>query len=171
MKLSQRDKLKKRTLRLAPERSELITNSADQLIEKLRGHNLLLVEKAGNGMVLASNELRFEKDQTGEKYCFVLLTFADDGELSFGVDFGIREYTPPHDWHLSANLARRKIGIRKTCDLGARWYMLSKERVFQKDWRFLLSNIDDIVRFLETGKTNRYMVDVMIFPQFEPYHK
>ncbi|MEL6529156.1 MAG: hypothetical protein AAFQ27_04295 [Pseudomonadota bacterium] len=166
----QRRQLARRLKRIAPENADLILRSADRVIAMLEQFGFILTDEASNQLPLASNELRFERPHSADSYSFVLVTFSDDDDLGFGANFGVREYAGPHhDWHASADLVRWRFGLWKSYDLGAAYLIPNKVKKFRSDWQYLESNINAIVKFLETGIPNKLMSNVTLDESYCPY--
>lgn len=165
--VGQRQRLETAYRRLQPRNIDLIIAQVDMLIDALSSYQFKLPDISYDGIHPSWHHLAFEKNLSDDKVALIHIVLASDGQLSFGCAFSVRKCLEPYDWHLNAYLAKRQLGIWKTCDLGALAFWPCKERLFLKDWRFLLANVDAIVRFLEIGEPNRSMAHVEVFQPHE----
>jgi hypothetical protein len=163
-----RRSLAKAWQRLRPQSAALAIECVDRLIESLTAHQFGLAGKPSDGGDWFWDRLNFERNYSSSAFQFISVGFANNGDLKFGVSFGIRDYAEPHEWHLAGNLSRRRTTLWRTCDLGAVWFLPNGEKRFIRDWHFLMKNIPNIIHFLETGEAKKNISDREIFPKFEP---
>jgi hypothetical protein len=161
--VGQRQRLQAAYRKLKPKSADLIINQVDMLIEVLSQFQFKLPEISYDGLRPDWHHLAFEKILSADKIALINIILASDGHLSFGCAFSVRKCIEPYDWYMNAYLAKKRLGIWRTCDLGALTFWPVEERSFVKDWHFLLANVGAIVRFLETGEPNKNMAEVEIF--------
>lgn len=168
MKLGQRDSFVKRVKRLRPKNLEILIPRVDSAIEKIISFGFSMEVYSASELPFLSHQLWFERPHSEQVFEYIEIGFADNGDLSFGLSCGARNYRDPDIWHLYATLAKRRFGLWRTLDLGALTLSPFKERAFVRDWRFLMNNIDGVVRFLETGTPSKNLTNVMVFESFLP---
>lgn len=166
-----RKSLAKALSKLAPEYCTIMTAGVDDFTQKLATYDFQITGEPSDDVGPFWEQLWFERQHSESAFAYIDAGFSRDGEPTFGSAFGIREYAPPNEWHLNANLSKKRLGFWRTCDLGAIWPLPFKRQMFERDWRFLMANVDDIVHFLETGEPNKNMSEVLVTERFEPKRK
>jgi len=142
-----------------PRELPTITVSVTRLVDLLDCRNFVPVRKSSNNLYVSPNELLFERHENPDIVSYVGVTFSSDGDLGFAAHFGVRHTSPPHRWKRAGNFVRiTRLGFR-TPNLGGGWFTRSKARHFRRDWNLLLSQIDNVVAYLDGGSPGKNIAE------------
>lgn len=167
MMREQRHMLEKRLIRLRPENAAIILPMVDQLIEKLKLFQFSDRSNSRIGMPFLSHELWFERPHSQAAFAYIQIVFSDDGDLSFGMTCGVRGLDEHNTWHSYASLSKSRLGLWRTCNLGASTLSIFKKCSFVKDWRLLMNELTGISRFLETGVPSENLTNIIVYENFQ----